>query len=238
MKQKNKEQLQNIDFPKYCKQIGILDSDELRLITNRKEYNELAAKHNDTGAHKAIDKNCLGKCEYSIRAIFVNESPYLKHGVTHRMIHGKGRMKGYYKLVPKRWNYYEQRHTLVHELVHYRFPYMNHGREFDDRIEQILKGRTFEPKHIHLFAGYDKQYIHLIDGSSNEEMEKYYKTVAKIKARREEHNAKLRQYWKVRKELEELVSNGGLDLKTQTEIKDLIDKTNNRRIPLEQTITK
>ena len=51
------------------------------------------------------------------------------------------------------------------------------GGEFDDRIEQILKGRIFEPKHIHLFAGYDKEHIHLIDGSSNEEMGKYYKTM-------------------------------------------------------------
>ena len=86
MKQKNKDQLCNIDFPKYCKQIGILESDRLRLITNRKEYNELAAKHNNATAYKAIDRTCLGKCEYTIRAIFVNESPHLRDGIVHRKI--------------------------------------------------------------------------------------------------------------------------------------------------------
>jgi hypothetical protein len=81
MKHKNKDQLQNIDFPKYCKQMGILASDGLRLITNRKEFEELAAKHSNAGTRRAIDRSCLGKCDYDIRAIFVNESPYMKHGV-------------------------------------------------------------------------------------------------------------------------------------------------------------
>ena len=46
--------------------------------------------------------------------------------------------------------------TLVQELVHYRFSYMQHGRKFETRIDEILKGKIFEPKHVHLFAGYPK----------------------------------------------------------------------------------
>ena len=162
-------------------------------------------------------------------------------------------MKRYHKWIPKKWNYYEQRHTLVHELVHYRFPHFPHGRAFDDRIEEIIRGKTFPSKHIHFFSGYDKQWIYLVDGSTNEEIESYLKKAAKLKTTREVYNDKLRQYWKVRKELEEMIQKSidreiaepysiknkddiYLDWQTQTEIKDLIEKTKYRNIPLEQTI--
>jgi hypothetical protein len=130
---------------------------------------------------------------------------------------------------------------------------MKHGREFDDRIDQILRGRTFEPKHIHFFAGFDKKWIYLIDGSTNEEIETYHKKAATLKATRDAYNEKLRQYWEVRKKLEEMIQKSiqieideafsiksddriYLNWETQTEIKNLIDKTFDRRIPIEQTI--
>jgi hypothetical protein len=51
---------------------------------------------------------------------------------------------------------YIQDMVLVHELVHYRFPYMTHGHEFDQRaaefdqrINEILaKGKTFESQSV------------------------------------------------------------------------------------------
>lgn len=41
------------------------------------------------------------------------------------------------------------RHTIIHELVHYRFPYLRHGGKFDERIFKILKGKRY-PKVNHV----------------------------------------------------------------------------------------
>ena len=35
--------------------------------------------------------------------------------------------------------------TLVHELIHFRFPYLSHGRRFKKLIRQGLRGKTFPP---------------------------------------------------------------------------------------------
>ena len=35
--------------------------------------------------------------------------------------------------------------TLVHELVHMRFPYMSHGRRFDGVVQRGLDGAVFSP---------------------------------------------------------------------------------------------
>ena len=35
--------------------------------------------------------------------------------------------------------------TLVHELVHMRFPYLSHGRRFDDTVSRGLSGAKFGP---------------------------------------------------------------------------------------------
>ena len=35
--------------------------------------------------------------------------------------------------------------TVVHELVHLRFPYLSHGRRFDDLVRRGLGGATFGP---------------------------------------------------------------------------------------------
>lgn len=37
------------------------------------------------------------------------------------------------------------RQTLVHELVHKRFPYMGHGPNFEKKVQDILKGKKFKP---------------------------------------------------------------------------------------------
>lgn len=50
-------------------------------------------------------------------------------------------------------NLRELEHTLVHELVHYRFRYMSHGVKFNLRVKEILRGRQFERKHITMPAG-------------------------------------------------------------------------------------
>ena len=33
--------------------------------------------------------------------------------------------------------------TIVHELIHHRFPYLSHGKRFNKLVRQGLKGKTF-----------------------------------------------------------------------------------------------
>ena len=35
--------------------------------------------------------------------------------------------------------------TLVHELIHMRFPYLAHGKRFNKLVRQGLRGKTFAP---------------------------------------------------------------------------------------------
>ena len=35
--------------------------------------------------------------------------------------------------------------TVVHELIHMRFPYLSHGRRFNKLVRQGLRGKTFPP---------------------------------------------------------------------------------------------
>ncbi len=35
--------------------------------------------------------------------------------------------------------------TLVHELIHMRFPYLAHGKRFNKLVMQGLRGKTFAP---------------------------------------------------------------------------------------------
>ena len=35
--------------------------------------------------------------------------------------------------------------TLVHELIHMRFPYLAHGKRFNKLVRQGLSGKTFSP---------------------------------------------------------------------------------------------
>ena len=35
--------------------------------------------------------------------------------------------------------------TIVHELIHMRFPYLSHGKRFNKLVRQGLTGKTFAP---------------------------------------------------------------------------------------------
>ena len=35
--------------------------------------------------------------------------------------------------------------TIVHELIHMRFPYLSHGKRFNQSVRQGLAGKTFMP---------------------------------------------------------------------------------------------
>jgi hypothetical protein len=105
-----------------------------------------------TREHRAATKNTLGRCLWNIRTIYVAERTaggYIRERKPMRR-------KGWYRLIRRRWTYRTMRRTLVHELVHYRFPELDHGSRFEERIKEVLRGNRFEPKHIHLFAAYSK----------------------------------------------------------------------------------
>lgn len=164
MKWKNKERLQQ-DKTRICKQIGILRNEEPRLILDRKEMRSLIMGKTQNSNRIAG----LGECHYEIRTIFVDAS----YRLTQRTYRdGRLMYKGYYNPKTERFQwrpakrntaYRDFLHTLVHELVHYRFAYLGHGKKYEQRVREILRGRTFEPKHVHLFASYPKSYRRDID---------------------------------------------------------------------------
>lgn len=233
MKTRNKVRLQQ-DLIEICDQIGILANDRPKLFFNRDEMNKVAAKHENLTANRVVEKGKLGKCLYSVRSIFVNEHPTLRNDKIGRIEYFRNSKKYKYKVIGKSWNYAEQKHTLVHELVHYRFSNMNHGYGFNERIKEILRGRRFEPKHIHFFETYARSWTYLIDSSTNEEIQKYLKTQEKATATREEYNRKCRLYWQVHNQLKDKIKE--LDLMTQNEVSELLRTTNNRRLPIDQGI--
>lgn len=158
MKGKNKERLQQ-DMIHYCDQIGILPNERPRLIFNRKEANELFGERYGSG-HRLTGRNTLGRCWISNRLIYVTELVG-RDGRVGKYV--PMRQKGWKRWISRPWNYRRQKEVLVHELVHYRFPNMQHGKQFEHRIKEILKGQTFEPKHIHLFANCSKRHKEGID---------------------------------------------------------------------------
>jgi hypothetical protein len=135
MKERNKLRLQQ-DMTKYCEQIGITDS--LKLVFSRKEINELRHWHGWRGESKST----YGCCYDALKVIYVAE-----HTSGGRyQLRLPMRRKGWYRYVYKPYNYIYQRRVLVHELIHYRWPSMKHGKKFDRRIREILRGHRFDPQ--------------------------------------------------------------------------------------------
>ena len=135
MKSKQLEQLRK-DFVKYCNQIGIIAELRPRLIETRKEMHQIEV---DAGYRKYAAS--WGHCFWPLRCIFVDT------GV--RIYYPNRQYKGWRnpdrELIKHKVKYIDFRNTLVHELVHWRFPKMRHGWRFERRIDEILRGMTFEP---------------------------------------------------------------------------------------------
>jgi hypothetical protein len=157
MKEKNRQRLYE-DLIKYSKQIGILTNEIPRRITDRKQMQQLVLTKRPYTGNPTVDKRVVGygECLYSLRTIFVDSNRRVYHD---RKFITKGR-RIYYK---HKATYKHFINTLVHELTHYRFPYMRHGRKFEQRVNEILRGREFESKHVHLFASHVKRYRQNID---------------------------------------------------------------------------
>jgi hypothetical protein len=129
---KNKQRL-NEDLVKYCKQIGITGVP--RLILDRKEMHAILV-------NAGKRKRCAGwgQCFRSMQTIFVDTGIRI-HYPSRRY---KGVKLPTRELVKHKSKYTDFRNTLVHELVHYRFAYLRHGKRFEKRINEILRGRIFD----------------------------------------------------------------------------------------------
>jgi hypothetical protein len=163
VKDRDKQRL-STDLIRICDQIGILPNERPRLVTNRKEMHDI--KLNDPHCYKSgnpiADKRTggYGQCSYSLRTVFVDAAPRHYQRITYH-----GRKAKRYRIIRRvKATYKDKLHVLIEELVHYRFAYLQEGRNLEKRIQEVLRGRTFEQKHIHLFSGRPKSYRALIEG--------------------------------------------------------------------------
>jgi hypothetical protein len=147
VKEKNRKRL-IADFKRYTKQIGRTKQEKLKLVLDRKEM------------HKILEKNGLskraagyGECFWDIRTIFVDSNIRVARYKKYPMfivetINGKRVGTPTKQPEKKKVTYRDIRHTLIHELVHYRFRGLRHGKKFEQRIKEILVGRVFPTKNI------------------------------------------------------------------------------------------
>ena len=138
MKSKDIQRLRE-DFVKYCDQMGIIN--QPRLIETRKELHDI-----QIGSGQEKYGGGWGSCHRKLNLIFVD---------TGIRIYWPGKeYKGFRnpdrESIKHKAKYIDFRNTLVHELVHWRFPKMRHGWRFEQRCVEVLRGRTFEPMLIPL----------------------------------------------------------------------------------------
>jgi hypothetical protein len=130
---REKEAMLRADLVKYCKQIGVIHCEIPELVFYGEEYKskslegttfkEYGQQPNRIGSRYTTYR---GSCDPWSRLIFVNFRTRNRRDGTLR----------------------ELREGLVHELVHYRFPYMSHGKTYEKRIRNILRGKQYPCKHI------------------------------------------------------------------------------------------
>ena len=125
----------NHDLRRLCKQIGIRDDEIPWLEFNKYKVMNLLnllgkeKYYPQSGYGRATQRRldtCVGLCYYGIKMIYVEYDKDDKH----------------------RRSYEELYLTLVHELVHYRFPSVKHGKrghsiKFDAMMDSILKGDRY-----------------------------------------------------------------------------------------------
>jgi hypothetical protein len=146
VKKIHKEKLQQA-LPIYCKQIGIRDDEMPVLVFDPREYQRRA------GYNHRIRNGNLGEADYESRTVLVNQNVRGHTWEYKRNKNGKKvetRKEGftYYTMKKRKIDYSIFLDTLVHELVHYRWHYLEHGAEFEKRIKDILHGKVFPEKRL------------------------------------------------------------------------------------------
>jgi hypothetical protein len=113
-------------------QIGIKKPPKLFL--NRMEYSKLRKRH---GYSRRVGLSKYGECLREAKAIFVNTRMkwicVLEFNTKSRRwvrYHGKPRFEDFVR-------------TVIHELVHYRWSSMRHGKHFEKRVDAVIGGERF-----------------------------------------------------------------------------------------------
>jgi hypothetical protein len=96
---------------KYAQQIGIREKEIPAVVLTRREV--LAMPKELTQGRRTVTNKYLGICFRRAKTIFISIK---NHKSAQQIID-----------------------TIVHELVHYRFQYLKHGKDFKHRIDLILK---------------------------------------------------------------------------------------------------
>jgi hypothetical protein len=170
---------------KYCDQIGILKEETPTLYLDKQDYSALRK----AGGSRAVRDNRYGECNREQRAIFVNSRTreyQIKQYLTEIGSKRTG-IRAHLSYVKPSYRHYL--HTLVHELVHYRFESISHGFKFEKRIKEILNGRQFDPKSVN--SGKDKGfkwYVHGITGMKRRTVEQNAETIKKSAEFLHKHN--------------------------------------------------
>jgi hypothetical protein len=140
------------DIKKYSIQIGILPEDIPRLVTSRIKMTQIILDH------RPDDYYYLDKINRRMRRKFEGvwfpqwNIIYVNVTIPRRDTYNRDSL-----IMDDEVIYSQFKETLVHELVHCRFPELKHGKycyssysntTFNRRVKQILKGKTFEPKLI------------------------------------------------------------------------------------------
>jgi hypothetical protein len=123
----NKRRLKPTDYVKswiekkvreYGQQIGIIAREMPNMVFTRREV--LSMSKELTAGRRTVTHKCLGICFRSAKTILIN--------------------------VKKHTSYEDLKHTIVHELVHYRFRYLKHGNRFEKRISLIQRCKRYKVK--------------------------------------------------------------------------------------------
>jgi hypothetical protein len=111
-----------------------------QLVTTINEMERIGA---EKGKKFSGLRNCYGRCFIKDRIVFVNTNTRVCKYKTYMRV----RYSQYYMSKHKA-TYRDCQHTLVHELIHYRFRYLQHGATFEQRIREILHGKVFPQKQL------------------------------------------------------------------------------------------
>jgi hypothetical protein len=144
----HKEKLQQA-LPQYCKQIGIRADEIPTVVFDPKEFQRRVESNSSK-----IRSDDLGLVNYKSRTILVNQNargPIWRYELNNKGNRIERRINGeiYRKRKKVKLDYNEYRRTLVHELVHYRWHYLQHGEKFDKREWEILHAKVFPEKRLY-----------------------------------------------------------------------------------------
>ena len=112
----NKKTILMERLDKYCKQLGCSTP---KIIWTKSDFMKVINETPSLKQRGLASKNTLGRCCREEGLVYI----------------------AYQKLVKLR----DLDHTIRHELVHWRFPKVNHGERFEKLIKQIKDGVCWEP---------------------------------------------------------------------------------------------